>query len=378
MYYSEDEINEILEKVNIKELIMKVVKLEKIGNKYFGLCPFHEEVAPSFMVDDEKQTYHCFGCGAGGNAINFLMEYNHISFLEALEMLGGNVQPTEDVLFEDKSAILQMNQIACNLYKENYFNNDIAKDYIKNRRLTENTVLNFQIGFSDNCKTQLYKLLKLKGFSDDLIKKSGLVGFYDNNYIQDKFVNRIMFPIQNINGNIIGFGGRILNEKANKNDKKIGPKYLNSIETLVFDKSANLFGLNFAKKSCEDYFILCEGYMDVISMHQIGLTNTIASLGTSFTSRQAQLIKTLKSKVYLSYDSDGPGISAAKRAITVLKPFGIQIKFIDLSPYKDPDEFVKSLGKDNLMNRIERALSLEEWSLKQAIEQNNKELIFLK
>lgn len=364
MFLSEEEINEILNRVSIKDVIGSVVDLEQHGNMWIGLCPFHNESSPSLVVDEKRQIYYCFGCGHGGNVISFLMDYKGISFIEAAMVVGKEEKNCEKVILEREN-LLEMNKVASKMYQENLLTSVEAGEYIKARGLSDETIKKFGIGFSMPKGKILYNELKKSGFSDTDIEKSGLVGFYENSFIQDKFSNRLMFPIRNINGYVIGFGGRILEEKK-KDKEKLNPKYINSQETLVFDKSGNLFGMDFAKGSKRDYFILCEGYMDVISQHQAGFTNAIASLGTALTEKQAELIKKYKNKVYVAYDSDGPGIKAAKRAIPILSGCGISIKFIDLKPYKDPDEFIKSLGNEKYQERLDRALTLEEWLFKQA------------
>lgn len=374
MNYSEHEIEELLSKIDILEVINQYVSVSERNGKWFGLCPLHAETSPSFMIDKDKQKYYCFGCGSGGNVINFLMDYHHISFAEAVRMLKKENLKSVKSPCEEKKKILEMNLAAVALYKKNLYHNQQAKTYLEKRKLSEETIEKFQIGFSNEDKTSLYEHLVSKGFKDDDIKTSGLVSFYDNGYIADKFTGRLMFPIQNVNGTVIGFGGRILSDRSKK-DAKAAPKYLNSPETEVFDKSGNLFGLNIAKDTKEDFFIICEGYMDAISMHQAGFTNAIASLGTSFTSNHAKLISKFKNKVYLAYDSDGPGINAAKKAIQVLEPFGIEIRFINAEPYKDPDEFIKILGSKAYVERIESALSKEQWLFVQALKTKDYGLI---
>ena len=367
MYYSEEEITNLLAKINIKDIIEKYIKLEKIGNKWFGICPFHKESSPSFIVDEKKQMYYCFGCGKTGNVIHFIMDYNKISFEEAINKLG-LIKKQE--IYEN-SKLIEINKTAENLYKENLKQSKEALQYAEERCLTKEIIEKFGIGYSGKQKTLLYTKLKENNFSDEEIKQSGLVSFYDNE-TYDKFYNRLMFQIQNENGTIIGFGGRLM--KDTKKESKFGPKYLNSSETVIFDKSSNLFGLNFAKTSNENFFILCEGYMDVIAMHQAGFTNAIASLGTAFTINQAKLIKKYKNNVILSYDSDGPGIQAAKRASKILEFMNIDFKFLNLNPAKDPDEFIKKYGNDKFRERINYAIKKEEWFFKQAIDTNDLKL----
>ena len=369
MYYSEDEITSLLNEINIKELIEKYIKIEKIGNKWFGICPFHKENTPSFMVDEKKQIYYCFGCGRSGNTINFIMDYKKVSFDEAVKQLG--LKKTEETKKISKPYLIQMNETAQEIYVNKLQKSKEAIQYTKERNLSEETIKKFGIGFSDKDKTAVYQKLKDCKYSKNEIENSGLVTITEDG-IRDKFANRLMFPIHNENGFIIGFGGRLI--KDTKKESRFGPKYLNSPETSVFDKSSNLFGLYFAKKSPEDYFILCEGYMDVIAMHQAGFTNAIASLGTAFTQNQARLIKKHKNKVILSYDSDGPGIQAAKRASKILEENYIEFKFLNLSPLKDPDEFIKVYGPKKFGERIQFALDKEDWFFKQALETNDVQL----
>lgn len=369
MYYSEDEITNLLSGINIKRIIEQYIELKKIGNKWFGICPFHKENTPSFMVDEKKQIYYCFGCGRSGNAINFIMDYKKVSFDEAVKQLG--LKKTEKTKKISKPYLIQMNETAQEIYVNKLQKSKEAIQYTKERNLSEETIKKFGIGFSDKDKTAVYQKLKDCKYSKNEIENSGLVTITEDG-IRDKFANRLMFPIHNENGFIIGFGGRLI--KDTKKESRFGPKYLNSPETSVFDKSSNLFGLYFAKKSPEDYFILCEGYMDVIAMHQAGFTNAIASLGTAFTINQAKLIRKYKSKVILSYDSDGPGIQAAKKAAGILDFIGIQYGFLNLSPLKDPDEFIKTYGIEKFKNRLNFATKKENWFFKQAIETNDLKL----
>lgn len=371
MYYSEEELKEIKQKINIKDYIEKYVKLEKHGTKWFGICPFHREKTPSFLVDENKQIYYCCGCGKGGDIFSFMIDYFHISFAEAVERIGEKKETEEQKSAGKKVVLLEINEEAADLFKKQLWKNQTAIRYIEKRKLEDDTIKKFGIGFADEVAMSLYSVLKGK-YTDADIQKSGLISYYKDGKPFNKFSNRLIFPIQNIRGNIIGFGGRILVDSSNK--KKTGPKYLNSPETVIFDKSTNLFGLNFAKDSKEDYFILCEGYMDVIAMHQAGFTNAIASLGTALTEGQADLIKRYKNKVVLSYDSDGPGISAAKRAIPILERRGISLSFLDLNPHKDPDEFIKEKGCEAFQERIDHASSLKQWILKNVVETDNKEL----
>lgn len=357
MFYDETDIGEIIKQYDIVKVISKSVQLIKIGKKYFGKCPLHNDEAESFMVDPETQKFCCFGCGCGGNVINFIMQYHHTSFLRALKMLDSNVKYRKNIGNQERNRILEVNETVSKIYQEQR-GEAAAAEYIKKRGLSDETIEKFGIGYSFPKGRKLYDLLKAHGYSNKEIMAAKIVGFYDNNYIQDKFYDRLMFPIQNVEGNVIGFGGRILT------DSKDQPKYINSSESQIYNKSYNLFGLNFAKDSKQDYFIACEGYMDVISLHQYDFTNAVASLGTALTKQQISLLSTYKKKIYLAYDSDAPGVVAAKRAISIIGDL-MEIKLIDMNPYKDPDEFLKALGTEEYQKRIDSASSPDEWVLKQ-------------
>lgn len=370
MYYSEEDINNILSKNDIVEIIGKHVSLLKKSEKYIGCCPFHSQRIPTFIVDEAKQFFYCPECGRGGNVVNFFMELYQISFLEAINRLSEIRIEIKDCETNLKHAILEINKRAAHFYQKNLEKYECVREYIKKRQLDDVTIQKFEIGFSGELSTSLYSILRRDGFSDMEIKESGLIGFYESGAL-DKFANRLMFPIRDVNGNYIGFGGRILRENKQRKEAK----YLNSPETLIFEKSENLFGLNFAKESPFEYLILCEGYMDVISMHQAGFTNAVASLGTALTEGQARLIKKYRDRVVLSYDSDGPGLMAAQRAIPILSSQNIDIHFLDLKPYKDPDELIKNSGKEVFQDRISHVLTKEEWLFKQAYESGNTDLI---
>jgi len=373
MYLSVEEIEKIVKDINIKDVIGKYINLQPFDNFLIGQCPFHKEISQSFIVNEKKQIYYCCGCGRGGNVINFLMDYFHISFLEALQKLHKVDLDLVDKLEDKKRKIFELNDKIANFFIDQMGTHNNAIQYIKKRNLNSDTIQKFKIGYAGEKKDELYNYLKKLGYVDEEIKETEVFGYYDTG-ITNKFLNRLMFPIQNVSGKIIGFGGRILKEEAKGKNKRI-PKYLNSAETLIFDKSSNLFGMNFAIESKEDFFILCEGYMDVISMHQAGFTNAVASLGTALTQNQVALIKQYKDKVLIAYDSDGPGITAIKRAIPILQEFGIGIKIIDMSPYKDPDEFIKNLGREEYKNRVDEALDVQHWAFNQALKNDDISLI---
>jgi len=358
MYYSDEIVEEVRSRNDIVDVISGYVKLQKKGNSYFGLCPFHNEKSPSFSVSRDKQMYYCFGCGAGGNVFTFIMEYENYSFLEALKFLAaraGVELPEETYSKEAKeradlrTTLLEINKLAAKYFYAQLKsqNGKIAYDYLKRRELSDETIVAFGLGYSNKYSNDLYKYLRAKGYSDEQIIKAGLANVDEKTGIYDKFWNRVMFPIMDVNSRVIGFGGRVMGDGK--------PKYLNSPETMIFDKSRNLYGLNRARTSRKPYYLVCEGYMDVISLHQSGFTNAVATLGTALTAGHAALIKRYVNEVYLTYDSDEAGTKAALRAVPILKEAGISAKVIRMDPYKDPDEFIKNLGKDAFEERIAKA-----------------------
>lgn len=358
MYYSEDLVEEIRLKNDIVEVISSYVKLQKKGSSYFGLCPFHNEKSPSFSVSPSKQMYYCFGCGAGGNVFTFIMEYENYSFPEALKMLAdraGVALPEQEMDEEAKrqqnvrSNILELNKMAAKYfyYQLRRESGAVAMKYLKDRKLSDETIHKFGLGYSNKYSDDLYKYLKSKGISDELLAQSGLMNVDERRGMYDKFWNRVIFPIMDVNGRVIGFGGRVMGDGK--------PKYLNSPETKVFDKSRNLYGLNIARTSRKKNILVCEGYMDVISLHQAGFQNAVASLGTALTSQHASLLRRYTEEVILTYDSDEAGIKAALRAIPLLKEAGVSAKVLSMAPYKDPDEFIKAEGAESFQQRIDQA-----------------------
>ena len=358
MYYSDEVIEEVRSKNDIVDVISGYVKLQKKGRDYFGLCPFHNEKSPSFSVSRLKQMYYCFGCGAGGNVFTFLMEYENYSFFEALKFLAdraGVELPQQEYSKEareradTKAILLEINKAAARYYYAQLKSErgSQALAYLKNRELSGDTIKAFGLGYSNKYSDDLYQYLRGKGYSADMISKAGLISVDERQGAYDKFWNRVMFPIMDANSRVIGFGGRVMGDGK--------PKYLNSPETMIFDKSRNLYGLHRARSSKRPYFLLCEGYMDVISLHQAGFTNAVASLGTALTPGHASLIKRYVREVYLTYDSDEAGTKAALRAVPILKDVGITAKVIRMDPYKDPDEFIKNLGADAFEERIQKA-----------------------
>lgn len=360
MFYSDDTIEEIRLKNDIVDVISGYVKLQRKGSSYFGLCPFHNEKSPSFSVSPGKQMYYCFGCGAGGNVFTFVMEYENYSFPEAVKFLADRVgvdlpeqEYNEEMKKQQdlKSRILDLNKMAANYF---YFqlrqeNGRLAMDYLKCRELSDETIKGFGLGYANKYSDDLYLYLKKKGISDELLSQSGLMNVDEKHGMYDKFWNRVIFPIMDVNGRVIGFGGRVMGDGK--------PKYLNSPETKVFDKSRNLYGLNIARTSRKKNLLVCEGYMDVISLHQAGFINAVASLGTALTTQHASLLKRYTEEVVLTYDSDEAGMKAALRAIPILKAAGLSAKVLDMKPYKDPDEFIKALGAEEFQDRIDHAVN---------------------
>ena len=355
MYYPEELIEEVRTRNDIVEVISGYVRLQKKGSNYFGLCPFHNEKSPSFSVSPGKQMYYCFGCGAGGNVITFLMEYENQTFPEAVRTRAGIALPEADDSKEARQAdsrrakLLEINKEAAKYfyYQLRTERGSVGMEYLRKRELSDETMNHFGLGYANKYSNDLIQYLKSKGYSEDLIRDAGLCNVDEKHGMYDKFWNRVMFPIQDINHRVIGFGGRVMGDGK--------PKYLNSPETEIFDKSRNLYGLNFARTSRKGNVILCEGYMDVIAMHQAGFTQAVASLGTAFTSGQASLLRRYANEILLSYDSDGAGVNAALRAIGILKEAGMTGRVINLEPYKDPDEFIKALGGEEFQKRLDHA-----------------------
>ncbi len=358
MYYSDDVIEEVRSRNDIVDVISGYVKLKRQGSSYMGLCPFHSERSPSFSVSPGRQLYYCFGCGAGGNVLTFIMEYENFTFQEALKMLAdraGIPLPEQEYSEEArrqkdlKESVREINKMAAKYF---YYmlrspQGERALKYLTDRGLSDETIRRFGLGYAGQYSDALYRYLKGKKISDQLLRESGLMQVNERQGMYDKFWNRVMFPIMDVNNKVIGFGGRVMGDGK--------PKYLNSPETVIFDKGRNLYGLNYARTAKKRYMLVCEGYMDVISMHQAGFTNAVASLGTALTSQHAMLLKRYTNEVILTYDSDDAGVRAALRAIPLLKEAGISTKVLHMEPYKDPDEFIKALGTEAFQERIDRA-----------------------
>lgn len=358
MLYPQEIIEEVRARNDIVDVISGYVRLQKRGASYFGLCPFHNEKSPSFSVTPGKQMYYCFGCGAGGNVITFIQQYENASFPEAVKMLAdraGIKLPEAEYSEEARRRGNRLTKLlAVNKEAAKYFYFQLRAPqgrqglaYLKKRELSDETIHKFGLGYANKTSDDLSRYLKEKGFSEDVIQEAGLAAFDERFGLHDKFWNRVIFPIQDSNHRVIGFGGRVMGDGT--------PKYLNSQETPVFDKSRNLYGLNFARSSRKNQFILCEGYMDVITMHQAGFTQAVASLGTAFTGGQASLLKRYAEEVLLAYDSDGAGVKAALRAIGILREAGLTGRVISFAPYKDPDEFIKAEGAEAFEKRLAEA-----------------------
>ena len=358
MYYSQEVVDEVLANTDIVDVVSAHVHLKKQGKDYVGLCPFHNEKTPSFSVIPGKNMFYCFGCGAGGSAITFLMKYNNCTFQEAMQDLADRAQITlpapnysEETKKREKHRqdLLAVNKEAATYYYKllRSRKGERGMKYFTDRALSAETMKMFGLGFADGARSDLTEKKKKKGFSDELILESDVAVFNEKQGLHDRFFNRVMFPIQDVRGRVIGFGGRVLGDAK--------PKYINSSDTQIFDKGRNLYALNLARRTKADHLILCEGYMDVIAMHQAGFNQAVASLGTAFTPGQAALLRRYTKRVLLAYDSDGAGVRAALRNIGILRNGGLESSVIDLRPHKDPDEFIKAEGKEAFQARIDKA-----------------------
>ena len=363
--YSDEIIDEVRQSNDIVDIISQYVHLKRSGRNFFGLCPFHNEKSPSFSVSPDKQIFHCFGCGVGGNVFTFLTKIEGINFIEAVQTLAerSNIQlPTldnkSDSLKEElKAKVYKVNEFAANYYHENLYKPEskIAQEYIKKRKLTNETLKSFQIGFSGKFN-ELYNALKEQGFEEKEILESGLVNKNDNGKYIDRYRNRLMFPICDVRGRVIAFGGRVLDDSK--------PKYINSPENIVYSKGRHLFGLNVAKKGDVKKILIVEGYMDVISLHQRGVTNVVASLGTALTQQQGWLLRKSSEQIILSFDSDEAGLSAKMRALDILQNMGCDIRILQMEGAKDPDEYIIKYGSARFQSLIEKALSVVEFKVK--------------
>ena len=382
--YSDELIDEIRNKNDIVDIISQYVVLKRSGRNFFGLCPFHKEKSPSFSVSPDKQIFHCFGCGVGGNVFHFVSKIENLSFKETIEMLAekaGIELPTleggEDTkLLQLKAKVYEINQLVALFYHENLYQPSAkpAQEYVKKRKLDNATLKNFLIGYSGTYN-ELYTMLKEKGFTEEEILASSLVNKTPEGKFVDRFRKRLMFPIQDTRNRVIAFGGRVLDDSK--------PKYINSPENIVYSKGRHLFGLNVAKKGDLKKIIIVEGYMDAISLHQRGITNVVASLGTAMTEAQGRLLRKSSEQVIIGYDSDGAGQAATMRGLEILQGLGCDVRILQIEGAKDPDEFVVKYGPERFEKQVEKAISLVEYKVKVLkntlnIEHPNDKIKFLK
>ena len=363
--YSEEIIEEVRQSNDIVDVISQYMNLKRSGRNYFGLCPFHNEKSPSFSVSPDKQIFHCFGCGVGGNVITFVMRIEGINFIEAIQILAERaniqlptIQNSSDTIKEElKAKIYKVNEFTAQFYHKNLYgsNAKIAQEKVKKRRLTNDTLEAFQIGFSGKFN-ELYSELKKQGFEDREILESGLVNRNENGTYIDRYRNRLMFPICDVRGRVIAFGGRVLDDSK--------PKYINSPENLVYSKGRNLFGLNVAKKYDIKKLLIVEGYMDVISLHQRGIKNVVAPLGTALTSQQGFLLRKNAEQIILSFDADEAGLNAKIRAIDILQNMGCDLRVLQMEGAKDPDEYIIKYGNARFQSLIDKAISVVEFKVK--------------
>ena len=363
--YSEEIIDEVRQSNDIVDVISQYMYLKRSGRNYFGLCPFHNEKSPSFSVSPDKQIFHCFGCGVGGNVISFIMKIEGCGFVEAIQILAekANIQlPTlennvDSQREELKAKVYKVNEITADFYHKNLYtsNAKIGQEYVKKRMLTNDTLENYKIGFSGKFN-ELYTALKRNGFGDQEILESGLVNRNDNGQYIDRYRNRLMFPICDVRGRVIAFGGRVLDDSK--------PKYINSPENVVYSKGRHLFGLNVAKKYDTKQLLIVEGYMDVISLHQRGVKNVVGALGTALTQQQGFLLRKNAEQVILSFDSDEAGQTAKIRAIDVLQNMGLDLRVLQMEGAKDPDEYIIKYGNARFKNVVDRAISVLEFKIK--------------
>ena len=358
MYYPDNLVEEVRSRNDIVDVISSYVRLQKKGSNHFGLCPFHNEKSASFSVNQARQMYHCFGCGKSGNVITFIMEYENFTFPEALKLLADRagvtlpeIEYSEEERKKDnlKARILEAYKEAGKYY---YYQlrseaGERAMEYFKGRGLSDETINKFGLGYAVTGRNLMYRYLKSKGYDDGVLRKMRIFYMNEKEGMTDMFWNRAIFPIMDVNHRVIAFGGRVMGQGE--------PKYLNSPETMVFDKGRNLYGLNHARTARKDNLIVCEGYMDVIALHQAGFNQTVGTLGTALTSGHVNLLKRYTENVLLCYDNDGAGVKANLRAIPILRGAGVSAKVINMSPYKDPDEFIKNLGAEEFENRIRNA-----------------------
>ena len=363
--YSDEIINEVRQANDIVDIISQYVHLKRSGRNFFGLCPFHNEKSPSFSVSPDKQIFHCFGCGVGGNAFTFISKIEGINFVEAVQTLAEraniqlpNLKDNVDSQKEElKSKVYKVNEFTANFYHENLYKPQakIAQEYVKKRKLSNETLKAFKIGFSGKFD-ELYQELKKQGFGEREILESGLVNKNERGQFIDRYRNRLMFPICDARAKVIAFGGRVLDDSK--------PKYINSPENIVYSKGRNLFGLNVAKKGDLKRILIVEGYMDVISLHQRGITNVVAPLGTALTEQQGWLLRKNAEQIILSFDSDEAGLKAKLRALEILQNMGCDLRILQLEGAKDPDEYIVKYGNIRFKSVVDKALSVIEFKVK--------------
>ena len=372
--YSDELIEEVRQNNDIVDIISQYVHLKRKGRNYFGLCPFHNEKSPSFSVSPDRQIFHCFGCGVGGNVYTFLMKIEGITFKEALEQLAerANIQlPTlqsnADTAKEElKSKVYKVNEFTAEFYHQNLYKPTakIAQEYVKKRKMNRETLEAYRIGFSGKFD-ELYKALKVEGFGEKEILESGLVNKNENGTYIDRYRNRLMFPICDVRGKVIAFGGRVLDDSK--------PKYINSPENIVYSKGRHLFGLNVAKKYSTKKILIVEGYMDVISLHQRGIENVVAALGTALTEQQGWLLRKTTEQVILGFDADGAGQTAVARSMEILQKMGCDMRVLQIEGAKDPDEYIVKFGEGRFKLAIDNAISLVEFKVKNLKKELNLE-----
>ncbi|TDT51085.1 DNA primase [Fonticella tunisiensis] len=368
----EEVIEKIIDSNDIVDVISEFVPLKRSGRGYMGVCPFHNDKGPSMSVSSEKQLFHCFGCGASGNVIGFIMRIRNLDFIEAVRYLGDRVgiklertpdnpEAVREQMLKDK--LYEINIEAARFYFRNLFENEKPLNYLLNRNLDGKTIKKFGLGYSLNSWDSLLKYLKLKGYSEKLVYMAGLLSKKESSYY-DKFRNRIMFPVFDVKGRVIGFGGRVMDDSK--------PKYLNSPETPVFVKGTNLYGLNMAiKPRIPESIIIVEGYMDLISLHQHGITNAVASLGTAMTLEQAKLLKRYSKDIYICYDADAAGQAATLRGLDILSSVGCNVMVIMIPRGKDPDEFIRTYGVEEFKKIIKNAIPVIDYRILKAKEGKN-------
>ena len=371
--YSDEIIEEVRQNNDIVDIISQYVHLTRKGRNYFGLCPFHSEKSPSFSVSPDRQIFHCFGCGVGGNVYTFLMKIEGITFKEALEQLAerSNIQLPKlennaDTAREElKAKVYKVNEFTAEFYHQNLYKptSKIGQEYVKKRKMNKETLEAYRIGFSGKFD-ELYKALKAQGFGEKEILESGLVNKNDNGTYIDRYRNRLMFPICDVRGKVIAFGGRILDDSKIKDSKFPQPKYINSPENVVYSKGRHLFGLNVAKKDSAKKLLIVEGYMDVISLHQRGVTNVVGALGTALTEQQGWLLRKSTEQVILGFDADGAGQTAIARSMEILQKMGCDMRVLQIEGAKDPDEYIVKFGEGRFRLAMDNAISLVEFKVK--------------